>query len=530
MLRVIECIAFEHDILLVLCAAVVCLLGCHCAFSLHERAQARGRSAWRWNVIGAICFGSGVWSTHFIAMLAYRSSLPIVYDVLPTVLSALLAVAMGWAAFWLLRRGEALLGGLVAGAGVASMHFTGMTGLGGPIRIEWELSYVAVSVLAALPISALAFRLAAVLTKHWQATTLMVASICILHFTAMTGMVVAHDPFAAELAVPAFDHTSLAIGVAAVTVMVLVAGLVVAHFDRFVDVRNRRENEKLQEYVHQLEATQAELEGKTVALAEALATVERHSQAKSEFVAMMSHELRTPLNAIIGFSELIQMEPNGPIGHPSYRAYLDDIMFSGRHLLDLINGILDFSKIESGDMSLREEVVDLKELVEDCVRIMQPKAAEGEIRIQCVPPAGLPEVRADSRQLRQLLLNLISNAVKFSEAGGVVIVSAAPDEGGLRLSVADTGIGIAPEDIAKAREPFGQVDSRLSRKHEGTGLGLPISIRIAELHGGSLDLQSRPGEGTRVDVSLPATRIVRPHGNPRPANDWDGATEEIVAG
>jgi len=231
------------------------------------------------------------------------------------------------------------------------------------------------------------------------------------------------------------------------------------------------------------------------------------NRAKTEFLANISHELRTPLNAIIGFSDLMQREAFGPLGCDQYREYLRDIHQSGTHLHDVINDILDLSKIEAGKLELYEEVVFLPPIVERCVRVVAARAEEGGITVRNEIPIHLPGVRADERKLKQILINLLSNAVKFTPEGGTVTISGALSEDGISITVSDTGIGMAPEEISSAMQPFGQLDSSLSRRHEGTGLGLPLTKSLVELHGGRLQIESRPGEGTNATIHLPAARL-----------------------
>ncbi len=239
------------------------------------------------------------------------------------------------------------------------------------------------------------------------------------------------------------------------------------------------------------------------------------SRSKTEFLANMSHELRTPLNAVIGFSDVLIGEIFGPLGDARYRDYAHDIRDSGNHLLNLINDVLDVAKIEFGRIELIEESVSLGEVIDSCVRLVRERAdAAGVALVTDVPP-DLPELRADTRRMKQVLINLLSNAVKFTPSGGRVTISAATDGGDLTLAVTDTGIGMAPEDLATALQPFGQIDSRLARKYQGTGLGLPLTKAMVELHGGSLELISAPGQGTTALVRLPAERILVP-GTRRP--------------
>jgi len=223
----------------------------------------------------------------------------------------------------------------------------------------------------------------------------------------------------------------------------------------------------------------------------------------------MSHELRTPLNAIIGFSEMLASETFGPLGDRRYPDYAKNICDSGRHLLDLINDILDFSKLDAGRLELHEQTFDLHEVIEGALQMMQGEAARTGIRIiHKTPGQELPYLHADQRRVRQVLLNLLSNAVKFTPAGGTVEVTVFHRGSEVGIAVADTGIGIAAEDIPRALERFGQVDSSLSRKYEGTGLGLPLSKRLMELHDGRLELDSVVGAGTTVTILFPPKRLI----------------------
>ena len=233
-------------------------------------------------------------------------------------------------------------------------------------------------------------------------------------------------------------------------------------------------------------------------------------RAKSEFVATMSHELRTPLNAIIGFSEIIANEILGPVGNAKYRQYAMDIQASGQHLLDLINDILDLSKIESGKDELRDDEIEIPLLVHSALNLVSQGAERDGIRLSLDLPEQLPTLRADERKLKQILVNLLSNAVKFTATGGEVKLSAwCRMDSGYVFQVVDTGIGIAPEDIPKVFSRFGQVDGKLSRQYQGTGLGLPLTKALIELHSGVIDLQSDLGVGTTVTVSFPAERAVQ---------------------
>ena len=230
--------------------------------------------------------------------------------------------------------------------------------------------------------------------------------------------------------------------------------------------------------------------------------------AKSTFLANMSHELRTPLSAIIGFSEVMQREALGPVGSTRYRAYADDINCSGMHLLELVNDLLDLSKIEAGKMELNEDLIDIGRLIADCLALLRDTAARTKIDLVVDKDPQLPPIYADERKLKQILINLLSNAIKYAGAGGAVEIAATVlASGDLRLSVRDSGAGIPQEDIAKAFEPFGQLRGAVRSGQPGTGLGLPLSRKLAELHGGTLEIEGAAGPGTTVLLTLPRDRV-----------------------
>jgi PAS domain S-box-containing protein len=234
------------------------------------------------------------------------------------------------------------------------------------------------------------------------------------------------------------------------------------------------------------------------------------NRAKSQFLANMSHELRTPLNAILGFSQIIAEQMFGPVGSEKYLDYVTDIHNSGKHLLHLINDILDLSKLEAGRLELHESIIEVPRLIDECVTFVRERAKSARIQLAYDTPDGLPALRADERSVKQILLNLLSNAIKFTPEGGNVTmrVRVTPAQT-INFSVSDSGIGMSSADIEIAFTPFGQVDSEIVRKHEGTGLGLPLSRSLARLHGGDLTIQSAPGKGTTVTLFFPADRVVR---------------------
>jgi PAS domain S-box-containing protein len=232
------------------------------------------------------------------------------------------------------------------------------------------------------------------------------------------------------------------------------------------------------------------------------------NRTKTEFLANMSHELRTPLNAIIGFAEVIKDQMFGPVGQNKYADYAKDIHSSGRHLLAVINDILDLSKLEAGKLELRESEVSLHHVAEECMTLMRDRAVKSKVRLIGDFEPLVPPVLCDERAVKQVLLNFLSNAVKFTPPGGQVTLGIRRVVDGVAISVTDTGIGMSKDEIQIALSAFGQVDSKLARRHRGTGLGMSIAKSLVELHGGTMTVESTPKVGTTMTATFPASRIV----------------------
>lgn len=241
---------------------------------------------------------------------------------------------------------------------------------------------------------------------------------------------------------------------------------------------------------------------------EALRQAEVANRAKSLFLATVSHELRTPLNAIIGFSELLVHQIFGPLGDRHYDEYARDIHVSGQHLLSLIEDVLDLSRIEMGQIRLRLSRVELRDEAQAAVAMVQARRGQEIADIRVRIPEDFPPLNADARLIRQILINLVSNAAKFTPPEGHITVTGFVDDDGAGFSVADDGIGIDPQDHAKVLRPFEQADNRLSRRYEGVGLGLPLTKAFVEVHGGTLQLESALGKGTKITIRLPPERVV----------------------
>ena len=237
---------------------------------------------------------------------------------------------------------------------------------------------------------------------------------------------------------------------------------------------------------------------------------ERATRTKSVFLANTSHELRTPLNAILGFSELMKTEALGPIGTPRYREYAQDIHDSGSRLLHIINDLIDLSKIEAGKAALdQEEELDLNLIIQNVEHQAQPLAEHSGVKFIVEPNSHVPHVQGSERMLQRILMNISSNAIKFTPAGGEVRLGTRIDEGGnLAITIVDTGVGMTKDELAVALTPFGQLHSEIAHSDKGAGLGLPLAKALIEMHGGLLAIRSNPGQGTSVTITLPKSRIL----------------------
>jgi len=267
--------------------------------------------------------------------------------------------------------------------------------------------------------------------------------------------------------------------------------------------------------LHEIGEREGRLKQQNIELEQARDAAEAASRAKSHFMANISHELRTPLNAIIGFSSILMNQLFGPIGDQKYLEYSKDINHSGTQLLDIINDILDLAKAEAGKLDLNYEEIQVAKSVQKCLTILSARAMQGKITITTDLPKTLPPLLADRLRFIQILLNIVSNGIKFTPEGGKVRISIttrgpANEPTHFVITVEDTGIGMADGDIPKAFQSFGQIDSGLNRKYEGTGMGLPLTKKLLELHGGTIEIESKLGVGTRVIMTIPVIPAVKP--------------------
>ncbi len=280
-----------------------------------------------------------------------------------------------------------------------------------------------------------------------------------------------------------------------------------------LDISNLKQQEqslskserKLRTMVAELQRTRGQAQALARRYADEKSKAERASQAKSVFLASMSHELRTPLNAINGFSEMIANEVYGSLGDNRYKGYAEDILESGQHLLDMINDILDMAKIEAGKMQISRRPIDPSDAVDSAVRLIRRRASDKKVALSFDPDDDLPEIQGDHLAIKQMTLNLISNAIKFTDEGGRILVTIRHEDSWIVIRVTDTGVGISAEDLPRLAQPFEQASSNDGRNLKGTGLGLALTKSFAEMHGGRFAIESTLGEGTTVSIFLPVS-------------------------
>jgi signal transduction histidine kinase len=495
MLAVLASIVHQHSARLLALAALICLLSYYTALNLIARAGKPGNNTSDpWLTAAAAATGCGVWAVEFVALLAFKPYSSVGYDAGMALLAAAIGIVSSGLGLAGVVHRRAALGGAIVGAGIVAVNYVAMAAMRLPAREHWDSTFVVVSLLLSTGLGAASLAFAQ-RQQNWrgQLTAALLLTLGTLgaHFMSIAALSLTPDP---TLAVPLGSVRPIwfSLAITAICILILGLGVIGALADQ---------------HIREIEAAKGELQQTTERLNAAIATAAAADRAKSHFFASMSHELRTPLNAILGFSAILK-EPPRPLDADRIRDYAESIFASGDYLLALINDILDMSKIKAGRFELNEETLDLGAVVDSCVQSMSPQAEKAVIRLDVTMPDALPRVCADGRRLRQILLNLLANAIKFTPEGGRVHVGVGVDHDRLAVTVADTGIGMSAEQISIAFEYFGQIDSKLSRRHAGTGLGLPITKQLVELHGGALEIASEPGVGTTVTVVLPAERII----------------------
>jgi NO-binding membrane sensor protein with MHYT domain len=488
-------IQHSYDPGLVTLSVLIAMLASYAALDLAGRVSvAAGRARALWILGGATGMGLGIWSMHFVGMLAFQMPMPVKYA--PSLVFASVVVAITATAFalWTASRPSVRLPHLAAaavamGGGIAGMHYIGMAAMDVNATLHYDPALWWTSIAIAVAASFVALNLFRLLSREESrrmrllrgaAAVVMGFAIAGMHYTGMAAAHFTSAPGSPVTAQNDIDNFVLVVAVILAALIGIGITLLAAMMDRIVRART----------------VEAELRA-------AKDAAEETTRAKSEFLSNMSHELRTPLNSVIGFANVILKNKAGNL-RPQDIAYLGRIVANGRHLLGLINGILDLSKIEAGKVELQLETVDIGALVRETVLELEGQVHGRELQLVADVPDDLDSLETDRAKLKQIVINLVGNALKFTEKGSVSVRVISDERTGrpTRVDVVDTGVGIPADRLDAMFEAFKQADSSTSRVYGGTGLGLTITRSLAQLMGFDVRVESTPGFGSTFSLLL----------------------------